>query len=315
LGTFDRERDRSLVFAVVGDGTARFDALGPRLDGVIVGIRVDRHRHLDVLFVLTDVTVFPAATSPFNTAPSIPCDGKQNGCAPVRHLQAGVNRMFETALGVGFVVVLFLSVYVLHSHTSTSETTAADGGVLPESPGTETGSETEGKTAGLVRWLTTTDHKDIGIMYIVFGTVAALWGGFDAMMIRTELLTPAVDVWTEGTYDALFTTHGLTMLILFVTPVAFGLVNYFLPLLIGADDLAFPRLNLLGFWLLPPALLFMRGGLTINVLAKFLGLFPSMTLSAFCSSSSRRSSAGISTRRCQSNRRIHRSISCCSDCT
>ena len=189
--------------------------------------------------------------------------------------------MFETALGVGFVLVFLLSVYILRFHSSTPKTTAADGGALPESPGTETGSETEGKTAGLVRWLTTTDHKDIGIMYIVFGTVAALWGGVDAMMIRTELLTPAVDVWTEGTYDALFTTHGLTMLILFVTPVAFGIANYFLPLLIGADDLAFPRLNLLGFWLLPPALLFMRGGLTINLLAKFLGLFLSMDAIGF----------------------------------
>ena len=180
--------------------------------------------------------------------------------------------MFEVALGVGFVLALVVSAYVWRSR-SPAGSALADGGVLPESAGTETGSEAEGKLAGVTRWLTTTDHKDIGIMYIVFGTVAALWGGMDAMMIRTELLTPPVDVWTEGTYDALFTTHGLTMLILFVTPVAFGIANYFLPLLIGADDLAFPRLNLLGFWLLPPALLLMRGGLTINVLAKALGLF------------------------------------------
>ena len=156
-----------------------------------------------------------------------------------------------------------------------------DGGILPESAGTEAGSQTSSKLTGLSRWLTTTDHKDIAIMYIVFGTIAALWGGIDAMMIRTELLTPAADVWTEGTYNALFTTHGLTMLILFVTPVWFGITNYFLPLMIGADDLAFPRINLLGFWMLPPALLFIRGGLAVNLIAKLLGLFLSMDVVGF----------------------------------
>jgi cytochrome c oxidase subunit 1 len=149
----------------------------------------------------------------------------------------------------------------------------SDGGYLPENPTTEAGTETEEKSAGLARWLTTVDHKDIGIMYIVFGAIAGLWGGTDAMMIRTELLTPEADLWTAGTYNALFTTHGLTMLILFVTPVFFGLANYFLPILIGADDLAFPRLNALGFWLLPPALIFIRGGLVINVFAKFLAVW------------------------------------------
>jgi cytochrome c oxidase subunit 1 len=132
--------------------------------------------------------------------------------------------------------------------------------------------ETEGKRTGLTRWLTTVDHKDIGLLYLAFGTVAALWGGLDAMMIRTELLTAPTDVWVEETYNSLFTTHGTTMLFFFVTPTFFGITNYFLPLLIGADDLAFPRLNAIGFWLLPPSLLMVRGGLTTEIIAKFLAL-------------------------------------------
>jgi len=122
----------------------------------------------------------------------------------------------------------------------------------------------------LVHYLTTTDHRDIGLLYIYFGTVAALWGGVDAMMLRTELLTPPADIWTPETYNALFTTHGLTMLIFFVVPVFFGIGNYVLPLLIGADDMAFPRLNAIGFWLLPPSLLLVRGGLFVQVAGQLL---------------------------------------------
>ena len=183
--------------------------------------------------------------------------------------------MVNLALIVAAVLGFALAGYVWRSYRSqtTARTPATDGGFLPESAGTEAGTETDSKVGGITRWLTTTDHRDIGIMYIVFGTIAALWGGTDAMMIRTELLTPQADVWSEGTYNALFTTHGLTMLILFVTPVFFGIANYFLPLLIGADDLAFPRLNLLGFWMLPPALILIRGGLLVNMFAKFLGVF------------------------------------------
>jgi len=124
----------------------------------------------------------------------------------------------------------------------------------------------------LLRWLTTTNHREIGILYIVFGTVAGLWGGVDAMMLRTELLTPPADIWTPETYNALFTQHGLTMLIFFVLPVFFGIGNYVLPLLIGAEDMAFPRVNAIGFWLLPPALLLARMGLLVQVGGQVLGL-------------------------------------------
>jgi cytochrome c oxidase subunit 1 len=129
-----------------------------------------------------------------------------------------------------------------------------------------------GLSFDLLRWFTTVDHKDIGILYLVFGTWAALWGGTDAMMMRTELLTPAADVWAPETYNALFTTHGTTMLFFFVTPVFFGLGNYFLPILLGADDMAFPRINAIAFWLLPPSLLLVRAGLLTELLGKFLGI-------------------------------------------
>jgi len=128
------------------------------------------------------------------------------------------------------------------------------------------------KPPGVLRWLTTVDHKDIGALYVVFGFAAGLWGGTDAMMIRTELLTPESTIWSATTYDALFTTHGLTMLIFFVTPVFTGLANYFVPLLIGADDMAFPRINAIAFWLLPPAFLFVRGGLITDVIGKAISV-------------------------------------------
>src|SRR5699024_251466 len=116
--------------------------------------------------------------------------------------------MFEIVLTVAGLLGLVLAGYVWRSYSKrTSGTPAPDGGVLPENAGTETGGETDEKLGGVLRWFTTTDHRDIGIMYIVFGTIAALWGGVDAMMIRTELLTPVADVWTAGTYNALFTTH------------------------------------------------------------------------------------------------------------
>ncbi|QLK26094.1 cbb3-type cytochrome c oxidase subunit I [Natrinema zhouii] len=123
-----------------------------------------------------------------------------------------------------------------------------------------------------IRWTTTTNHREIGLLYIAFGTVAAIWGGIDAMMIRTHLLTPEANLWTEQTYNELFTMHGLTMLIFFVTPVFFGVGNYFLPLLIGADDMAFPRLNAIGFWLLPPSLLLARLGIVAEVTGSILAV-------------------------------------------
>ena len=119
---------------------------------------------------------------------------------------------------------------------------------------------------GIRRWLTTLDHRDIGRLYLIFGTLAGLWSATDAMAIRTELLTAEQTVWEPGTYAVFFTTHGLAILFLFVTLVAFGFANYVVPLLIGAEDMAFPQLNATAFWLLVPALLLARSGIVFQLL-------------------------------------------------
>jgi cytochrome c oxidase subunit I+III len=103
---------------------------------------------------------------------------------------------------------------------------------------------------GVFGWLTTVDHKRIGIMY--FFTSLAMFGagGVEAMLIRTQLIGPNGHVLGPKAYDEVFTMHGITMIFLFVIPMttgAFG--NYLLPLMIGARDMAFPRLNALSFWI------------------------------------------------------------------
>ena len=140
----------------------------------------------------------------------------------------------------------------------------ADGGLFA-------GTVPDYKPALPTRVFTTLDHKDIGLLYLLFSVVAALWGGTDAMMIRAELLTPGPAIWENQTYNELFTTHGLTMLFFFVTPAFTGIGNYFLPLLLDADDMAFPRVNAIAFWLLPPALALVRAGLIVDVTGKVLG--------------------------------------------
>ncbi|MFC7155225.1 cbb3-type cytochrome c oxidase subunit I [Halomarina halobia] len=138
--------------------------------------------------------------------------------------------------------------------------------------GEESAYATEEKPAGLIRWLTTVDHKDIGMMYGAYGVIAFVWGGLAVILMRTELLTPAGDVLApmaeamgvanggEGLYNALLTTHGITMLFLFGTPIIAAFANYLIPLLIGADDMAFPRINAIAFWLLPPGALLIWAG-------------------------------------------------------
>ena len=101
-----------------------------------------------------------------------------------------------------------------------------------------------------VDWVLTTDHKKIGIMYLVTTFVFFILGGVEALLIRTQLGVPNNTLITNEHYNQLITMHGTTMIFLFVVPVMAGFGNYFLPLMIGARDMAFPRLNALSFWLL-----------------------------------------------------------------
>src|SRR5215469_8143723 len=98
-------------------------------------------------------------------------------------------------------------------------------------------------------WITTTDHKKIGVMYMCTGFFFFLVGGFEALLIRTQLAVPNNTVLTPDQYNQVFTMHGTTMIFLFVMPFFTGLGNYVVPLMIGARDMAFPRLNALGYWL------------------------------------------------------------------
>ncbi len=96
-----------------------------------------------------------------------------------------------------------------------------------------------------------TDHKVIGIQYLVTAFIFFLIGGLCAMMVRAELLTPQLDVVNRPLYNGLFTMHGTIMIFLWILPANVGLANYLVPLMIGARDMAFPVLNAIAFWLIP----------------------------------------------------------------
>ena len=114
-----------------------------------------------------------------------------------------------------------------------------------------------GHAGGLVGWVTTTDHKKIGILYMITAFAFFLLGGALALVMRAELATSGRQVVGESVYNQLFTMHGSIMMFLFAVPMAFGFANYLVPLQIGAPDMAFPRLNAVSYWL------FVGGGLTM----------------------------------------------------
>jgi len=101
----------------------------------------------------------------------------------------------------------------------------------------------------VVSWLTTTDHKRIGILYISTSLLFFLLGGLLALLMRAQLATPNESFVTKNSYDELFTMHGTTMVFLVVVPILAGFGNFLVPLMIGARDVAFPRLNALSYWL------------------------------------------------------------------
>jgi cytochrome c oxidase subunit I+III len=121
---------------------------------------------------------------------------------------------------------------------------------------------------GVLGWLTTTDHKRIGLLY--FWTTLVLFGagGIEALLIRTQLIAPNQNLVSPSTYDELFTLHGITMIFFFIIPMttgAFG--NYLLPLMIGARDMAFPRMNALSYWIFLASAIFLYTSL-------FMGMAP-----------------------------------------
>src|SRR6476661_8472016 len=101
----------------------------------------------------------------------------------------------------------------------------------------------------LHEWVVTVDHKKLGLMYILFGLLFLIVGGVEALFIRFQLAVPNNHLVSPEVFNRLFTMHGTTMIFLAAMPLVFGFANYLVPLMIGARDLAFPRLNAFGFWL------------------------------------------------------------------
>src|ERR1700737_2115204 len=103
--------------------------------------------------------------------------------------------------------------------------------------------------ARLHDWVTTVDHKRLGILYIIYALVFLVIGGVEATVIRIQLIRPHNDFVSPQVFNRMFTMHGTTMIFFVVMPVLFGFANYLIPLMIGAHDMAFPRLNAFSFWM------------------------------------------------------------------
>lgn len=120
---------------------------------------------------------------------------------------------------------------------------------------------------GLISWLTTVDHKRIGILYFLAGFIFFVAGGVEALLMRIQLARPEQEIINPDLYNQLFTMHGTTMVFLAIMPLSAAFFNFLVPLMIGSRDVAFPRLNAFSFWT------FLAGGILLNS-SWFLGGAP-----------------------------------------
>ncbi|WP_206282670.1 cytochrome c oxidase subunit I, partial [Streptomyces barkulensis] len=122
----------------------------------------------------------------------------------------------------------------------------------------------------VIQWLTTTDHKTIGTLYLVTSFFFFCVGGVLALVMRAELARPGLQVMSNEQFNQAFTMHGTIMLLMFATPLFAGFANWIMPLQIGAPDVAFPRLNMFAYWLyLFGSLIAVGGFLTPDGAASF----------------------------------------------
>ena len=113
-------------------------------------------------------------------------------------------------------------------------------------------------------WLSSTDHKQIGLRYIVTAFVFLAFGGLEALVMRLQLAGPNLSLLTPEQYNEVFSTHGMTMIFLYASPILSGFSNYLWPLLLGSRDMAFPRLNALSYWIYLVAGIFLYTGFLIG---------------------------------------------------
>jgi cytochrome c oxidase subunit I len=134
--------------------------------------------------------------------------------------------------------------------------------------------------SGIMRWVTTTNHKDIGSMYLWFSFAMFIVGGIMAMVIRAELFEPGLQVVDPDRFNQMTTLHGLIMVFGAIMPAFVGFANWMIPLMIGASDMAFARMNNWSFWLLPPAAILLTTSLLVPGGAAASGwtLYPPLTV-------------------------------------
>ena len=117
---------------------------------------------------------------------------------------------------------------------------------------------------GIKGWFSTVDHKEIGLRYIVTAFAFLILGGLEALVMRLQLSRPGEHLLTPEQYDQLFTMHGVSMIFLYASPILSGFSNYLWPLLLGARDMAFPRLNAFSYWVYVAAGIFMYAGFVVG---------------------------------------------------
>src|SRR5690349_21896738 len=149
------------------------------------------------------------------------------------------------------------------------------------------GQSSYGPPGGMTRWLYSTNHKDIGTMYLLFAIMSGLIGGFLSVVMRLELQEPGLQYFSNGhLFNVFVSAHGLVMIFFTIMPALIGgFGNWFVPLMIGAPDMAFPRMNNISFWLLPASFALLLTSMVVEGPATMSGVGAGWTFYAPLSTS------------------------------